>query len=156
MKTLVVYYSRTGATKEFAEEIAKCFKADLEEIIDLKRRKGAIGWIVSGKDASLKKLTKINELKKDVSKYDLVIIGSPTWAGSVTPAIRTFIHKCKSNLKKVAFYSVRAGPNPGNVIAQMEELSGKKPLFRVSFRTIELKNKSYSETIDKIVKDFKK
>ena len=51
-KTLVAYYSRTGTTKKVGEAIAKALKADIDEIIDLKKRSGAIGWVVSGKDAS--------------------------------------------------------------------------------------------------------
>ena len=36
MKTLVMFYSRTGNTKKVGEEISKNFDAELEEIIDLK------------------------------------------------------------------------------------------------------------------------
>ena len=44
MKCLVVYYTRTGKTKFVAEAIATQLGADLEEVVDLKKRGGAIGW----------------------------------------------------------------------------------------------------------------
>ena len=37
-KVLVVYYSRTGATRRLAEALAKALQADIEPIIDRKNR----------------------------------------------------------------------------------------------------------------------
>jgi len=45
MKTLVVYYSRTGKTKFVAEKIAVELKADVEEVVDLKSRSGRFGFL---------------------------------------------------------------------------------------------------------------
>jgi flavodoxin len=39
-KILVLYYSRTGITKVLASYIAKLLNADLEEIVDTKKRTG--------------------------------------------------------------------------------------------------------------------
>ncbi len=106
-KILVVYYSRTGNTKKVALNLAKKINADCEEIIDLKERNRIIiGWLVSGKDATMKKMTEI-EFKKDPSKYDLVIIGTPVWSWTVTPAIRTYLSENK--FKKVAFFCTNGG-----------------------------------------------
>ena len=48
-----------------------------------------MGWIIGGKEGYKKNLTKI-KYKKDPSKYDLIVIGGPTWV-SMTPAIRTYL-----------------------------------------------------------------
>jgi flavodoxin len=40
MKSLVVYYTRTGKTKSAAEAIATQLGADIEEIVDLKKTAG--------------------------------------------------------------------------------------------------------------------
>ncbi len=93
MKTLVVYYSRTGTTKKAAEIAAKELNADMEEIVDEIKRKGILGYIKSGSHALRKKLTKIEKLEKDAKDYDLIIIGSPVWANNMPPAIRI----CKVN-----------------------------------------------------------
>lgn len=105
MKSLVVYYTRTGKTKFVAEAIAAQLGADIEEIVDLKKREGKIGWIMSGKDASRKSLTEIAPTKKAPADYDLVVIGTPIWAWSPTPAIRTYLSQ-NNNLsgKKVALF----------------------------------------------------
>lgn len=153
MKTLVVYYSRTGTTKKVAEEIARQLNADIEEIIDLKNRKGAIGWVISGKDATLKKLTKIKELKKDPKDYDIVVIGTPVWALSIAPAVRMYLKKAK--IKKVALFSTYGG-SKGNVFAEMEKLlPGTKVLGHIGISASDIKNKDYIKKIKEFVSRVK-
>jgi flavodoxin len=106
MKSLVVYYSRTGKTKFVAESIATNLGADLEEIVDLKKRTGPVGWLMGGKDATRKNQTEIAQTTKTPQDYDLIIIGTPIWAWSPTPAVRTYVQKNNLAGKKVAlFYS---------------------------------------------------
>ncbi len=104
MKSLVIYYTRTGKTKFVAEAIATQLGADVEEVVDLKKRQGKIGWIMSGKDASRQSLTEIAPTKKAPADYDLVVIGTPIWAWSPTPAIRTYISQNNLSGKKVALF----------------------------------------------------
>ena len=59
MKTLIVYYSRTGLTKKIATHISETLKADIDEIIDTKKRSGAIGYMSGGRDAMKGSLTNI-------------------------------------------------------------------------------------------------
>ena len=104
MKSLVVYYSRTGNAKFVAETIAAELGSDVEEIVDMKSREGKIGWISAGRDATGSKETKIAPTKKVPSDYDLLIIGTPVWAWSPTPAIRTYIKNNDLSGRKVALF----------------------------------------------------
>jgi flavodoxin len=124
MKNLIVFYSRTGTTKKMAEKMAKILKADIDEIVDRKNRKGIIRWLLAGRDAMKKKTTEIT-FKKDPSKYSLVILGTPTWAGLPSPAIRTYLTKNK--FKKLAFFCTMGGKNHSKVFIEMESIS-KKPI----------------------------
>lgn len=108
-KILIVYYSRTGATKKVAEILREKLNCDSEEIIDTKNRSGALGYIMSGRDAMKKKLTKLQPLKKNVADYDLVIIGTPTWVYTLSTPIRTFISENKEKIKSVAIFYTMGG-----------------------------------------------
>ena len=104
MKTLVIFYTRTGNAKFAAETIAAELGADIEEVVDLKNRQGRLAFLSNGRDAMQGKETQIAETKRTPTDYDLVIIGQPIWAGSPTPAIRTYLNKNDLSGKKMALF----------------------------------------------------
>ena len=156
MKALIVYYSRTGTTKKVAEELADRLKADKEEIIDKKNRKGPIGYMIAGKDAMRKKLTKINELKKNPENYDLLVIGTPIWAFTMVPAIRTFLMKIKYYNKKIALFYTAGSSGMEKTLTHMNELlPGSKLTATLSLTTSEVVNKRYDKKLDIFIKNLK-
>lgn len=103
-QVLVVFYSRDGHTRQVAQELAKRFDADLEELVDQKDRIGPVASPAAGKDALAKKLTKIKPLTHDPQAYAVILIGTPSWFGNVTPAVRTFLKQNPLKGKKVAVF----------------------------------------------------
>ncbi len=132
MKTLIAYYSRTGNTKQVAETLAEKLDADIDEIKDMKDRSGIVGWLMGGKDAFRENTTEI-AFKKDPKDYDLVVIGTPVWAGTMTPAVRMYL---KNNFKKVAFFCTYGG-SEGKTFAEMQKIS-KKPVATLGLNQREL------------------
>jgi len=104
VKSLIVYYSRTGNAKFVAEKIAGIFGSDIEEIIDLKSREGKMGWMSAGRDASTGRSTKIAPTTKNPHDYDVLIIGTPVWAWNPSAAIRTYLNNNDLTGKKVALF----------------------------------------------------
>ena len=104
MKTLVIYYTRSGNAKFLAETIAAELGADIEEVIDLKNRQGRLAYLPAGRDAMRGIETEIAETRKSPTDYDLIVIAQPVWAGSPTPAIRTYLNKNDLSGKKVALF----------------------------------------------------
>jgi flavodoxin len=54
MKTLVIFYSRSGKTKKVAEAISEILKCDKEEIFDIKSREGVVGFLSAGTDTPIR------------------------------------------------------------------------------------------------------
>jgi len=102
LKALVVYYSLSGNTKFAAENIAAELGADIEEIVDLKKRQGKLAFLSNGKDAGQE--TEIAPTKRNSTDYDLIVIGTPIWNKSPTPAIRTYLNKTDLSGKKVGLF----------------------------------------------------
>lgn len=134
-KALVVYYSRTGTTRKVAEKIAAALKCDIEEIIDTRDRSGAWGWLRGGGDAARSKRTVIRKIEKEPGTYDVVIIGTPVWAFTMAPAVRTFIADQRERLKEVAFFCTMGGSGNVRTFRKMEELCGTKPAAVLSLKT---------------------
>ena len=153
MKTLVVYYSRTGFTKKVGEEIANQLKADSEEIIDLKKRSGAVGWIISGKDAMQKKLAKIKPVKKDPEKYDRIIIGTPIWGSNMAPAIRTYLTDNKSDGKKINFFCTAGGSGMEKAFMEMKKLVPNSDVGKnLAIFSREVGSETYTEKVKSFLK----
>lgn len=91
MKELIVYYSFSGNTKKYAEELAKTTNADLCEITEVKKR-GKFNAYTRGIVQTFKGTkSKINPVSIDFSQYDKIIIASPVWASNQPPAINSAI-----------------------------------------------------------------
>ena len=155
-KILVVFYSRTGTTKKIAENIAAQLKCDTEEIHDTKERKGAIGWLLSGKDATQKSTTELKQTEKDPAGYDLVIVGTPIWSWNVTPPVRTYLRNNKAKLKNVAFFCTMHSSGAENAFTSMEEECGKKPKSTLAILTADVVSGKYAEKIEAFAKTLKK
>jgi len=151
-KILIIYYSRTGKTKKIATDIAIQLNADTEEIIDKKNRKGITGWIIAGRDGMKKNSTEIKKTKKNPNDYDLTIIGTPVWAMSMTPAIKTYLEKNKNLLNNVAYFITSAGYNPEKIKNNINEIIGKKEIEYKWFVPYKLKNScKYNEQLNNFI-----
>jgi flavodoxin len=105
MKTLIVYYSRTGNTKTACETLQQELGCDIREIKDLKSRAGGWGFFTAALGSMFNTHTKIDPEHPDLASYGAVIIGSPVWAGRPAAAIRTFIANNKFDGKKVVMFT---------------------------------------------------
>ena len=115
MKSLIVYYSRTGNARFVAETVAAEIGADVEEVVDLKKRSGPIGYLSGGSEARRGKETEIAPTKKSPVQYDLIIVGTPVWASRPSPAILTYLKKNDLSGKKVAVFFTQGGKKPSGI-----------------------------------------
>ncbi len=119
MKTAVVYYSMSGNTKYVAEKITRTLEADLIPLLPAKAfpDSGFKKFFWGGKSAIMGERPKLEPYAFDAASYDLVILGSPVWAGTFAPPLRTFLHDNRSGLegkRLAAFFCCSGGP--GKVI----------------------------------------
>lgn len=122
MKSLVVYYSRTGKTKFVAEKVASELRADIEEVVDLANRRGWLGFLKAGYDATRGKETKIMEMRKSPRDFDLIVVGTPVWNSRPSPAIRTYLNRNDLSEKKVAIFCTKEGNGKEKALARIKPL----------------------------------
>jgi flavodoxin len=151
MKTLIVFFSRTGTTRKVAEIIAEKMGSDIEEIKDTIDRSGVKGYLKSGRDAMKKRLTKLEPLEKNPADYDLVIIGTPIWGWNMSVPIRTFVTEQKNNLKQVAFFCTMDGSGDEKAFEEMAEILEKKSLGALALKTKDVATGNFSNKVEEFV-----
>ena len=155
MQTLIVYFSRTGHTKKVGDELAKALPGDVEEIVDTVNRAGPVGWLMSGREGGGRKLAKIVPAKKDASQYDIVVVGTPIWAGNMSSPVRTYLTENKAKFKSVAFYCTEGSKGSEKAFAEMEEIAGKKPKATLAINMADIKTGADGEKVKKFAADLK-
>ena len=136
MKKLVIFYSLDGNTRLIAETIASETGADILELKPVKEitRNNFLKYFAGGKDAILKAEPELLPLDLNPSDYDLIFIGTPVWAWTYAPALRTFFKNVKLKNKKVALFCCHGG-GPGNFFDKFEEsVEGNTILGKVEFK----------------------
>jgi len=97
-KYLVLYYSKTGNSKFFAEKTAQKLGADIEIIKPVVN-----GTLLLVMFSMLKWGIKTNVSTKKLDEYDEVIIWGPIWAGALIAPLRNVIKKCVKASKNIHF-----------------------------------------------------
>lgn len=147
-RILVVFYSRTGHTKKLAGEIAAALDADVEEIVETAASR-VNGWtyLRSAWHALSGKATPIRPLYAQPANYDLVIIGSPVWAGNMAAPVRTFLEEYKADLPDIAFFCTMGGSGGEKVIDKMAALAARRPVARLVVTEGELASGHFREKV---------
>lgn len=109
-KVLIAYYSWSGNTKKVAQEIQEKTGGDLFEIHTMH------SYPTDYHAATEQAKQEINnnfrpELKAlpDTSSYDVVFVGSPTWWGTIAPAVSSFITQADLSGKTVIPFITHGG-----------------------------------------------
>jgi menaquinone-dependent protoporphyrinogen IX oxidase len=161
VKALVVYYSNSGTTSLVAERIARQLGADVEGIREAKPRPALLvegtkpaaggGAMAKAVLASMLGLgSSIQEGIHDPSQYDVVVIGTPVWGGSLTPAVRSYLKRHRKALRTVAFFCSAGDPSKLRAFNQMRELAGKAPVATLAVKSDDAR----ADTCGSAVEDF--
>lgn len=153
MKCIVIFYSRKGSTKKIGELISNNLNCDFEEIYDTKKRSGILGFLRSGKDATLGKLTIIKEIDKNPELYELIILGTPVWNKRVSSPIRTYIVENKSKFRNVGFFCTEGKKGGQRTFEIMAKLCDKTPISTLELTKKDIKNEFHFEKISKFTKE---
>lgn len=142
VKTLIVYYSKSGTTRRVAEEIAKTLNGDIEEIIEVGVcRSGFLGYVRAGRDGMRGRTSPIEPAKRRPSDYDLVLIGSPVWGWNLVPAVRSYLGAADLNGKPVGFFCTMASSGEKKTFESMRELAvGARPVGELVVVASELRS----------------
>ena len=156
MRQLILYYSRTNKNKRVCQDLKQALSCDMEEIVDQTDRQGIWNFIKAGFAAVTKKTTTIGPIKSNFAYYDMIILATPFWAGSLPPATRTFLQRYKDKIKRLALLSISGtGQNNKKAALELEAVSSKRvePYLLISKK--EFKQKTYSSEFEDFIRALK-
>lgn len=127
---LVMYYSFEGFTKEIGDAIANELDADVQEIKPEKELKsrGFSKFIWGGSQVVMGKTPELLPFDKDIDDYDTIFIGSPIWAGTYAPPVKTLLQKDGIVNKKIIYFFTHQG-GPGSAVEKARKVIEKRNVF---------------------------
>jgi hypothetical protein len=132
VRTLIVFYSRTGNTKTAVKALAAQLGADLAEIRCARYDSGFLGYLKAGFDILTGRMPAVESDAKNAADYDLVVIGGPIWMDHPALPVRAFL---ASNIKlpqKVALLVTRDRVPPEPAFAEMQAMLPKPVVAKLA------------------------
>ncbi len=118
MRTLIVYYSRTGTTRTLATALARSLGADLAEIRCPRYEGGVFRYLRAGYDSIKGNLPPIEMPPCAPLEYDLVLIGGPVWTSHPALPIRAYLADNPVLPTRVGLFLTHGGQSPARTTIQ--------------------------------------
>lgn len=140
-KQLILFYSFEGSTKMIAEYLSQKLNIPCEGVKPMKdlKSKGFSKYPLGGKQVIFKNKPELLSIKANLEEYDTIFIGSPIWAGSFTPAIRSLLETGILKDKKIALFYTSLG-GPGKAESKIKESVEINNKFLSSYGLVNVKD----------------
>ena len=156
MSTLIVYFSLEGNTAYIADELARRLEADTLRLVprEAYHTGGFKKYFWGGKSAVMSEAPELEPYDVDPAGYDLIILGTPVWAGRCAPPLRTFLARHSLAGRYVAAFACASGTSPMHAFDQLAELVGAPLGFTELFRDPrEGKDPSVEQKLDRFARE---
>jgi DNA-binding transcriptional ArsR family regulator/flavodoxin len=143
IRACVIFYSYSGITRGVAEGIRSASGCDLIEVTVKKPYTSFSVWTTGVLRSRKRVCDEIDPEEIDVNGYDLLIIGTPVWAGRATPAINAAVRALRGCEGKIAVVFTTSCGQPGETLPQLSDaLSGRgvRVMAEISLDTDDTRN----------------
>ncbi len=121
MKSVILYYSRSGVT----ESLAKRIRSDLGiEAIKIKPKRKYGSYLTAVLRVMLERLLgeqKSSTPAPDLSEYDTVFIGYPVWYQNLPAFVGEFLSRCDLKGKKIVPFASFGATDVNYTLATLQE-----------------------------------
>lgn len=126
-KVLIAYFSHSGNTKIVASQIKEATGGDMFEIIPEKAYSTDYQTVVdqAKKEINAGFKPALKAMPENIDKYDVIIVGSPCWWGTIAPPIATFLSGCNLPGKTILPFMTHEGSRMGHTVEDIKKLCPK-------------------------------
>jgi hypothetical protein len=127
----------------------------LLEIRSPRYQKGVLGYFRALKDAVREQEdVPIEAYRADLSRYDLVVIGTPVWNGLISAPIRAYLRAHAHEFRNVAFFVTSGGGNVQRAYRQLRRLCIKEPVAVLELKSGDLSRVTIPPSVNTRVESF--
>ena len=145
-RTLIVYYSLSGHTKDIAERIQKMTGGELFAIKTVEKI-NRVPWfyLTLRKQLKDKVYPELSTEVPDFSQYDTIFVGGPVWWYTVSTPMRAFLQEADFMGKKVVPFTTQ-GSNVGTYFEDFAQMAKNAKLLQsASFNNM---SEKYDHAVD--------
>lgn len=94
-KSAVIYYSKTGVTKEIADAVSKRYGSDVYAI-EPKEAYGSYASAIlrAGRELITRKDVEVKTPVADLEGVEVVFVGYPIWYGNMPKFVKQYLQRC--------------------------------------------------------------
>lgn len=148
MRTLVIYYSLSGTTRQLATSLAKKLDADTAEIRCGRYGRGALDFLKACYDSVMGRLPPVEAIHNSIETYDLVLVGGPIWAGHAATPVRAYVQQQRGKFKRVAYFVTYGGSAIERALSELAQIGGQVPEATLSLRTGEVLGNTFEAPVE--------
>jgi flavodoxin len=119
MPTCIIFHSYSGITRGIAEKIEESCGGRLIEVLPRKPYNKLTVYLAGGRRAMKGEMDPIDPERIDVSACNLLVIGTPVWAGNPTPVINAAVAGLGNCEVKKAVIFATCGVQAGKTLEVM-------------------------------------
>ena len=145
-KVLVVYFSRSGRTRQVAHWIQEAAGADLLELKTVTPYPAGYSEVVkqARKEIDANFRPELSTKIENLAQYDIIFVGTPNWWSTMAPPVATFLTSYDFTGKKIVPFVTHGGGGKARCASDMKPLCPQavflKPLAIRDGRVPESKN----------------
>lgn len=148
-KSLVVYYSQTGATQQVANIIAKAVGADIDSVQAEIPYNGDFNATIARcqKEMATGEPVALKPLTLDVANYDTLYVGAPVWFGTMALPMASWMKTAKLDGKVIIPFVTFGSGGLETTIADMKKAQPKASFLKTDISLKNAKGETVTESI---------
>ncbi len=156
-KVLIVYYSQTDNTAYLARKLQEKTGADMFRLETVKAYPRDNPGRIDVPKAEWKtgNLPALKQMPANLSQYDLILVGTPVWFGTVSNPVKSFLKQADLGGKKVAVFFTYGG-NPGNIQSDFKSLAKNAVVLEGFGKSRPQQDKMVDSELDRWLSEIRK
>jgi flavodoxin len=126
MKTCIIYHSYSGNTRGVAENVRAACGGELTEVISKEYSSRITAYTLGCYRAMKGMCDPIEPVVIDVAAADVIVIGTPVWAGRATPAVNAAVAALGGCKGKKAVIFATCGGKEGEALPMLKKALEEK------------------------------